>query len=322
MSPANENLNANNQADSLPQAIKTEAQRQSVVSNSTGPTKFLSDLRLFVGRSAIASLVAFILICTIPSSVAAQASAPRTLTLIRPDDPEFEALVADKFPGVQSLQNYARLKPFLLLLKNETPHWATGYAIEWNIRTSNGSVHRQPFIFLQRHDPEMQRKVIAPGEVRLLSPTLNVGPEELPARLQSIANMPMHPYTFKNIVTSVSALIDGVVYEDDAYTGPHPENLVRRYQALRDAERDLGTALLQAFDSDPSADNILGFLSNETRRVDSSSGEDPASLYRMERWQESQSVLSSFRAGGLAGLRQRAREMAQRPPVQVFRLQE
>jgi hypothetical protein len=71
-------------------------------------------------------------------AAAQQAAVSHQLTLIRPDDREFASLLAENFPRLEALQGYALYRPFLVLLRNDTPYAARAYSVQWLSRLSNG----------------------------------------------------------------------------------------------------------------------------------------------------------------------------------------
>ncbi len=262
-------------------------------------------------------------LCITPVCARAQSTPPRQLTLIRPDDQEFETVLEEKYPGLQNLDCYAIVRPFLLVLKNSSSHSAVAYAVDWQIVTSGGMLHHQPSFFVHRNGaPANQNKILGPGEVRLLAPTFNVSASEYAAGPQAVSALPtsVPPYTFANI-TSIASSIEAVVYEDGAYSGAHPDKLLARYVSINQAQRDIGNILFQAItDSSTSAD-IDDLLNSELRSLTAADqGEDPQSLYRMARWREVQSLRSVLRSGGVPLLKARVSAMTQFSPVKVWPL--
>ena len=50
--------------------------------------------------------------------------------MIRPDDPDFDTLLNGNFPGVERLAGYAIIRPYLVLVRNDTAHLPKAYSIE------------------------------------------------------------------------------------------------------------------------------------------------------------------------------------------------
>jgi hypothetical protein len=71
-------------------------------------------------------------------TVHAQGNESHELTLIHPDDSDFQPLLDARFPGFSSLNSYSTIRPFLVLLRNDTPQLATAYVIEWEVHVPNG----------------------------------------------------------------------------------------------------------------------------------------------------------------------------------------
>lgn len=69
--------------------------------------------------------------CLSALAASRQSTSPRQLTLIHPDDPEFETLLNGNFPGLESLDGYAIFRPYLVLLRNDTSHIVRAYMMRW-----------------------------------------------------------------------------------------------------------------------------------------------------------------------------------------------
>lgn len=86
-------------------------------------------------------------------STLAQTEVPqRQLTLIRPGDSGFDALLSENFPGLEKLDGYAVYRPFLVLLRNDTPHAVRAYMLQWQARSLQGATF-QLADRIERNDP-------------------------------------------------------------------------------------------------------------------------------------------------------------------------
>lgn len=288
-------------------------------------------------RSFLVPFLGFaILLCAAPTTTVAQSGASRQLTLIHPDDQGFDALLNDNFPGFEKLDGYAALRPFLVLLRNDTSHAASAYSLEWDLQTSSGNLNREFVSYIQRDHLLAARFPFGPGELLLLSPNLAVNPTEYslwnPGDQAKILSMRAShpPYSSPNIyAASITVVVDAVIYDDGGYAGADHFQLLTKYQAARDAERDEGASVVQLLDSNASIDDVVAALnadaqSGRAARIGLTTA--PAVLYAYEyalrRGEEAQWLLHVHkRGGGIETLKNRATSMANYPREMISPLQ-
>jgi hypothetical protein len=250
----------------------------------------------------------------------AQTPAPRQLTLIHPDDPDFDTLLNGNFTGVDNLDGYSAIRPYLVLLRNDTAHSIRAYAIAWDIQSSNRMVSRLGDEFVQRHqEPRTRLRAFTPGEIRLVSALFDLSPEEYKSRLPGIIKLlpgwTAHPPFSSTNIKSVSASLDAIIYDDGAYAGPDHFLFLTKYQCIRAAERDLGESLLKLMDSKASDQEILALLQQSAKAglTANTSGRDRESICALYRGEEAQALLARYRSGGMDSLMTRAWALTQYP---------
>ncbi|MGH9444602.1 MAG: hypothetical protein ACRD3O_02550 [Terriglobia bacterium] len=180
-----------------------------------------------------------------PKRVAATSS----LTLIQPTDPTFESLLDSYFPGLSSSANYQAIRPFLVLVQNNTGLGAVAYAIHWAL----------PETFYMRFVTtrltyRSAKKTIRPQGMRLISPLFNMSPlgfqERFASNLEFFAKIfPGSAFPRLPALSSVQADVDGVVYSDGSFTGPNKSHVWQSFLAAMDAEHDEALAALSELNS-------------------------------------------------------------------------
>jgi hypothetical protein len=268
------------------------------------------------------------MLCVIPISASAQAPASRQLTLIHPDDQDFETLLNGNFPGVERLDGYSIFRPYLVLLRNDTSHFAKGYAVEWETRSSIGTVHRAVNHFVQKHNSALstERRAFGPGELRLVSPVFDVSPGEYKVQQNWVATLmstlsTRPPYALTN-TQSLTASMDAVIFADGTYAGTDRHELLLRYHCIRDAERDLAEAVLHLLDAKAPIGDVIALLERDAQAglAANTSLRDRDSVYALYRGEQAQTLLSLYRRGGVEALMTRAWTLTQHPREKISRV--
>jgi hypothetical protein len=273
-----------------------------------------------------------LLACMSLLPVSSQTGASRQLTLVHPEDSAFDSLLNANFPGIQNLESYGAIRPFLVVLRNDTSHRGRAYVIQWEIQRSDGMLDGLQAHHIQKpFAPGKDRRTLVPSEVRLISPFFDLSPAEYLAQKSSLgswmtAHSSLRPYSFVNILT-ITATVDAVIYEDGTYVGTDRFQLLTRYQALRDAERDESAAVLQLLSANPAPADIVALLERDAQAglaVKLSPARDANTLYVMEyplqRGYEAQMLLALYRQSGLQALKDRAMVVASYPRETIARL--
>ena len=161
-------------------------------------------------------------------------TAKQSLTMLTPSSPDFTSVLSGVFPSVWGEAGFARVRPHLVIVRNDTPLPAVAYALVWTVRAQGGYVgHRRRFFVNTAFVPRIEETVIAPGALRLVSSVASVAPDGPLPGLFSPSN---YPPRAQATVTGVS--LDGVVYSDGSFIGPNSTHLLQRYVAARFAAQE------------------------------------------------------------------------------------
>ena len=180
-----------------------------------------------------------------------QQTASQSLTLVKPTDPDFESTLDSYFPGLSLEDGYQQaIRPFLVILRNDSGLPAAAYAITWTARYESGWVRPLRNMFVNR--PLMLRLAmtyIPPEGVRLISPLFNVTPNEYGSHPNFAQMYPAENYPSSNELASVDPNVDGVVYNDGTFIGADTTHILQRYVMARFADRDEALAALNLITS-------------------------------------------------------------------------
>jgi len=264
------------------------------------------------------------MVCMIPVRTPAQAGASRQLTLIHPDDPEFETLLNSNFPGLERLDGFAIFRPYLVLLRNDTSHAVRMYMMAWE-RQSSSIPRPQPInVFLERYDPNpvVARVALAPGELRLVAPGIDVSPKEWQSNhshnavVTTMSTRQTHPPYSLTDTQSVTPFVDAV-FDDGLCVGADRHQVFERYQRELDAERDLAQELFRLLDAKTPEPDVVAFLTAESDAGAASIQGESAAFYR---GRHAQTLLTLYRRGGVATVMTRAWIVTQHRPLKLSRI--
>ena len=282
-----------------------------------------ASLALFRSCAVLLRLSAILMICLGAFSAFAQSQGTRKLTLITPEQPDFEAVLSANFPGIQEFDAYRMVSPFLVVLRNDTSHPAEAYAVMWETRAPDGHILRAQNQYIQQHSsPRTELRPFKPGEVRLLSPWFTLSPHQYNVQHEDIARLLSSMASSSKVIsqhqfTSVTPTVDAVIYDDGGITGTDRFQLSLRYQCLRDAERDEATSVLQLIETNAPSKEIMDHLRQEADQAHATKASpkrrDRASLYALYRGREAKHLMAVHKVSGDRGLRQRVELSAQIP---------
>jgi hypothetical protein len=281
-----------------------------------------------VNYQCVARLV-FLLCCSSAGSFGglAQTAAPtHQLTLIRPSDPGFDALLTENFPGLEKLDGYAGYRPFLVLLRNDTTYAVRAYMLQWQARSLNGETFRLQDL-IERYDPSpaSERMALPPGELRLVSDHFDVSPKEYQSKHQHnwvatmMAQAGANPRYASADPNSVVAVADAAVFDDGLCVGPDHQQVFMRYQRELDAEHDIADAILRLLDEKAPETEVVAFLKAESdaaAKANESLSGSPF-IYAFYRGRQAQILLTLYHRGGIESVTTRAWHVAQHPRKQL-----
>lgn len=278
-------------------------------------------------RDAGRIFLLLLLACATALSAFGQSTPSRQLTLIHPDDPDFETLLNSNFPGLERLDGYAVFRPYLALLRNDTPHIVRVYMMAWERQSSTTGRSHPINSFVERYDPApaVARVALAQGELRLVSPVFDVSPREYRSNHQHnwVASMmstqqSRSPYSLTD-TQSVTPSVDAV-FEDGLCVGADRHQVFERYQREMDAERDMAQEVLRLLDAKTPEADVVTFLKSESDAgaASTSQGGD-AHVYASYRARHAQTLLTLYRRGGIENVMTRAWTVMQQRPEKLSR---
>jgi hypothetical protein len=260
-----------------------------------------------------------------PMYLSAQTPSSQQLTLIKPGDGDFEPTLTANFPGIEDLNGYSAIQPFLALLRNDTLHFASAYLVEWDTSFSDGQLRKLGISFIQKDSKASDNIAFAPGKLRLVSPAFNVSPEEYMGMKQFLGSListmgSRAPFSSANVV-SINATVDATIYENGTLIGPDRNHLLIKFQAIEKAEHDEAASVMTLLSSNAENAAIVAELTTDVQagHVSTARG-DSSSLYAFYRGREAQALLNLYQHRGVTGmadLKARARRVANAPQVAI-----
>lgn len=227
-----------------------------------------------------------------PGDIVVRQTAAQSLTLIKPSDPRFDDMIDINYPGLSHESAYQSMRPFLVIVRNDTGLPAVAYAITWTTEYTTGPGRQYQAVVVNR--PLMNRgamQYIPSGAVRLLSPVLNLTPKDYQS-YQSFSKMfPASIFRGSQGLVSVDIKVDGVVYNDNTFIGEDKTRILQRYVMARFAIRDESRAALRLINSTGPQFQIPAelqqMLNNEFQWGAKADQDTPLALYVRARGQAS-----------------------------------
>jgi len=177
---------------------------------------------------------------------------------------------------------------------------------------------------MERYDPNpaVARVALAPGELRLVAPGIDVSPKEWQSNhphnwvVNMMSTRQSHPpYSFTD-TQSVTPSVDAV-FDDGLCVGDDHHQFFERYQREVDAERDLAQELLRLLDAKTPEADVVAFLKGESDAGAASVQGESAAFYR---GRHAQTFLTLYRRGGLETVMTRAWTVTQHRPLKLSRV--
>jgi hypothetical protein len=215
------------------------------------------------------------------------------------------------FPNLSYEDGYQKsVRPFLVIVENDTGLPAAAYAITWTARYEDGGVNVVRNMFANRALMlPLVVSYIPPGGVRLISPFFNVTPSQYQSHPNFAQMYPAANYPPADGLASVEPEVDGVVYTDGTFIGPDRTLILQRYVVGRFAERDEALEVLKFIESAMAgpllAPQLLQMLNQEVQRDNKAYKRTLLARYVRARDRSAQDVERILRDHGLAGLQTR-----------------
>lgn len=209
-----------------------------------------------------------------------------SLTLINPSDANFSALLDEYFPGVSSVPNFQNMRPYLMLIRNDTALPAVAYALKWDVVYQYGGSQTLEKDYVLRPLDQGSNIALPPGSIRLISPLFNLTPQEYQAA-GDFAELYSGPLPS---ITEVDPSVDGVAYSDGTYSGPEGAQVCQRYVTARFAAHDEAVSVLTLLISGTPLATLLSTLSMQIQRGLWLHGTDAMDMYVYARGQSARDV--------------------------------
>jgi uncharacterized protein (UPF0335 family) len=180
------------------------------------------------------------------------------LIIIRPSDPSFDSLAADFFKDFSS-EEVENLKPFSILIKNETDRTVVSQTVIWELTKTDGkkisltkmSANSEALTDGQDYFDALARTnmddTIRPNSIQLFSllPLSRSGggggpfQQANPDNTEKIERLRSMRTELATKYTEITVSIDGAFFDDGAFVGPDINGLFDKVQAQVKAKRDL-----------------------------------------------------------------------------------
>lgn len=275
-------------------------------------------------RYALRGAVAGLLLLLTTHSATAQQSA----TLIQPADPGFMEELAANFPELTGTEYLARVKPYLVIVRNDGARKMNGYAVVWNETTKQGGNRAFTQRFMNRifEEPEKHR-IMQPSSVRLLSPLFNLSVNEvrnLSASKQLETLFPLSVLPPADTIASMSATLDGILWGDGTFEGPDHARLSAEALCALNADHDEALKVSALLASNPQPQVVIAALDLDIEAAhtpgdvkmltQSRRRAEMEPLYRRARAQAAYALKRQILNAGIEGLSARVNYVAQLPP--------
>ncbi len=264
------------------------------------------------------------------TSSASAADGP--IAILSPSEPGFHAALSAHFSGIETVPDFARIEPYLLLLHNGSAHAVLAYAIEWHLDLANGSKKAISAVVISAPGTKLalsgQKPIVGPHGWLVVSPFFYwsaaefqslIATKEAASQFQSALKDPQLA-GFQGWPT-VDPLLDGAVLSDGTFIGPDTLQLFERFQATQKAEFELGEWVLAQFSQPGGADELdLNTIFRNQIRAGRAPLFGPApSFYIAARGEEAARLHECLHKKGMKALRQLAVRLTFSDPLPLRR---
>jgi hypothetical protein len=209
-----------------------------------------------------------------------------SLTMVSPSQSDFVALLDRYFPGITGMSSFQSLRPYLVLIRNDTAPAAVAYAVRWDVTYGNGSTQTWENYYVLRPLDQGPNVLLPPGGWRLLSPDFNVTPRQYQAT-GNFAELHSHPWP---PVAKMVASVEGVVYGDEKYSGPEGPEVWLRLAVGRLAAHDEAVSVANLLKSGITLPDLFSTLRLQSLRGSWLHGTDAMDVYVYARGKSAQDV--------------------------------
>lgn len=248
--------------------------KEELVMTSGGPARVGRRVGCWAALSA-----ALVVLAATSSSLSAQTKGPElivpksksvaySLTLITPNQANFDLILESHFPGIlDGVSDFQATRPYLVMIRNDSPLPAVAYAIHWEVSYLNGKSQILSSTSISSPLTHLANVTLMPGAIRLVSPSFNLTPAQYqPGSLTgwlSQASLVSPPPV--RIASSVPE-IAGVVWGGGGYSGPEGGQVWRLWVVARFAARDEARHVLTALNSSTPLATVYSNLDQQYMR--------------------------------------------------------
>ncbi len=188
------------------------------------------------------------------------------VSLISPTSPGFDDLIT-KLMANEATAMAQRLKPYMVVVSNQTSHTVVAYNLLWKLTNRDGSTENK---FVQRKYPDAVAgapgteasppgHAISPGEKRLSAMEIEFGPEiiKLPGWEQTLRDAARNQAKTYADVTALEVELDAVIFDDGVLVGPDHGNLQASFAAYLEAKQKLFREIVAGLDAGQSMEQVF-----------------------------------------------------------------
>src|SRR6185437_2566930 len=244
------------------------------------------------------------------------------LTVIPAPDARFDNEMRGRFSGFLGLEDYEQLRPWLVVLRNDTGRSVVAYHVDWQVRypgidgaaplddTLSAEMLTTPLE--QRHPGGILAvdRAIYPGRDRAAIPYEDMGPGDT-FTFVHFSRLPGMRQLAK--AAPLSAAVDCVVWDNGSVNGACRSGLAQRYFVARAADHDEGLTVLHEIQAGLPPMQVRAWMWRRMHAIPPSA-EPTVAEYVNGRAQAAGELNEILRRGGIARLRQAAAALVQQVP--------
>jgi hypothetical protein len=183
------------------------------------------------------------------------------ITLASPADPDFDSLSRSLFKG--NVEELLKLKPFLVVVSNQSPRTIVAYTLRWRVRLLNG---KQVTTFSQAKYPDAVAGAVPSRGNEIRSGEQKIAAKGIEIDCGRWSGKPTEEYYLRQFAswadesvgaTDIQIGLDSVIFEDGELIGPGESRLGDDFAAYVKAKQDLYWSLVQGLDSGQSMDEAF-----------------------------------------------------------------
>ena len=261
-------------------------------------------------------------VSTKPGSATEDATQAKSyvVRLLSPVDNQFDSTLESAYPGLGASSEFQALRQNTVLIANDSHQRIHGFVIKWTTQSEEGitRVAFAPYVRSAGHERLVTGGVVlAPHEVRLLSPSFAFSQRQSPSSLLAQIRANLRSGT----ETVIGSSLDGVIFEDRTLVGSDEFKLGDRFECERNAQHDEGYSMSLALRDQLTDHEITARLNEHIKKGwKYRKGTDRESFYHVARGNEAQLLLRSFKQTGRAKFEQAVNQLLRMSRTQLRKL--